>query len=221
VRVLPIVTLAVAMLGAGAVRAPDAGAVCAEAVRWGGTTYLGLGPTKRPLALGGYLAGGVLPGCRDHFPSPPVHDTPVRLRSIAGVGPRVALVRADRPDRIFLAPGLLPALPDFPLHDAIYGSRSRPVDRPWERPPGKRFFACDSVVRRTVTARVRSVWLGLRLFVGGREQTVSVDVRTRVPHANGTVPRFGGGMRVRVGLTECRRGSRFRYRVADRIDVLQ
>jgi hypothetical protein len=219
-RVVALVALGVTTVAVAATHPGSAPASCAEAVRWGGTTYLGVGPSKRTLALGVLLSGGVEPGCRDTIPSPPVVDRPVRLRTIAGVSARVALVRADRPNRIFLAPGFLPQLRDFPLHDAIYGSRSKPVDRTWEQPPGKRYFKCDSVVKRTVVGRVRSAMFALRLRVGRREESVFVDVRTRVPRERGALPYFRAGMRVRVHVTECRRGSHFRYAVADRIDIV-
>jgi hypothetical protein len=166
-RVVALVALGVTTVAVAATHPGSAPASCAEAVRWGGTTYLGVGPSKRTLALGVLLSGGVEPGCRDTIPSPPVVDRPVRLRTIAGVSARVALVRADRPNRIFLAPGFLP-----------------------------------------------------QLRVGRREESVFVDVRTRVPHERGALPYFRAGTRVRLHVTECRRGSHFRYAVADRIDIV-
>jgi hypothetical protein len=219
-RIVALSALAVTAVAVTAIHPSSARASCAEAVWWGGTTYLGVGVSKRVLALGPIVSGGVEPGCRDTIPGPPVQDTPVRLRTIAGISARVALVRADRPSRIFLAPGFLPQLPDFPLHDAIFGSRTKPVDRPWERPPAKRFFKCDAIESRTVIGRVRNALFSFTLRVSGRDETIFVDVRTRVPHERGSLPRFRAGMRVRVQLTECRRGSHFRYRVADRIDIL-
>jgi hypothetical protein len=221
VRTASLVALFVAM-AAASLDGDTARASCGETVRWADTTYFPVGASQGPLTAGVALAGGVVPRCPGTM-RPPSRDTPVRLRAIAGITPQAALVRADRPNRIFMAPGFVPQLPDFPLHDAIYGSRSKPDERTWEQPPGKRRFSCDFVVRRTVVGSVQNTLFfpALRLRIGRRDQIVFFDVRTRVPHERGTLPRFRTGMWVRVRLTECRRVSRFRYPVADRIDVLR
>jgi hypothetical protein len=112
--------------------APDAIASCSPGITFQDAFYQHA-ETKKGLAQGANLHGGVLPGCDDvvvlgpdgqRLDSPPP-DVPVELQRIRGVSPKLAVTRPDQPG-VFLAPGTFPELPGHPLHKALFGSRSMP-----------------------------------------------------------------------------------------------
>lgn len=107
-------------------------ASCAAGVSFGDAFYQHA-ETRRGVAQGAVLDGGVVPGCDDTVVlgpqgqrlDPPEPDVPVALQRIRGVSARLAVVLPGQPG-VFLAPGTFPELPGHPLHASLYGPRGAP-----------------------------------------------------------------------------------------------
>jgi hypothetical protein len=183
---------------------PTAHAVCLDSVRYGSVYYGGV-RLRRPVRLGGSVRG-FDPGCNDVAGEPPEPDTPTRLIRIRGIDPRFAVARPASNRYVYVAAGFLPAVPAFPLHDAIYGRSDLPD-------------ACGRMPRLDVAIVIRGrlLWpptpyvpLDLRTALG--ERFVEVDARTQLGFP--ATKRIGVGRRLRVVAGRCGRKL-----VAARIDL--
>ena len=129
-----VLLVATATIAASALAGPPDTALgsCAPGVNFDEAFYQHA-ETRKGVARGAGLHGGVLPGCDDtvvlgpqgqrlDHPEP---DVPVELRRIRGVSPRLAVAIPGQPG-VFLAPGTFPELPGHPLHKALYGPRDAP-----------------------------------------------------------------------------------------------
>lgn len=154
-------------------------ASCTPGVKFDDAFYQ-LAETRKSLANGPALRGGVIPGCDDTVVlgpqgqrlDAPEPDVPVELQRIRGVSPKLAVVRPGRPG-VFLAPGTFPELPGHPLHRTLYGPRDVP-DATRDRacgPPHRvtGFLPYTPGPGRPVTLRTAE----------GIDVTVVVDARTR------------------------------------------
>lgn len=131
-RNLILVTTATIAASALAGAPGEALASCAAGVNFGDAFYQHA-ETRKGVAKGAGLHGGVVPGCDDTVVlgpqgerlDPPEPDVPVELQRIRGVSAKLAVVRPGQPG-VFLAPGTFPELPGHPLHKALYGPRTAP-----------------------------------------------------------------------------------------------
>ena len=113
---------AVIVVVLGGIGAARADASCVALLYWHGGPYQGHGDAQ--LKTRGPLADAAIrPGCNDIVgpgAPPPQPDTPVTVRRIAGVDPRVAFVDQDR--QVYVNASTFPQLPSHPLHEQL-GSR--------------------------------------------------------------------------------------------------
>jgi hypothetical protein len=125
-QALQALAAVIVALGATGILASAAlGTSCAEAVEWNGIPYVSVGQVRERPERGAALGEGEIPDCEAGGRCAPP-DESVQVFSLEGVDPSVAVAARDG---VYLAPGTLPALPDHPLHDAVYGSRARPSYR--------------------------------------------------------------------------------------------
>jgi hypothetical protein len=118
-----VVTAALVLTGVLATAA--LGDSCEEAVEWSGTRYVSVGTKSPQPGRGALLGEGAIPDCGVGGRCAPPGET-VAVFRVAGVDPAVAVAARDS---VFLAPGTFPALPDHPLHGAVFGSPARPSYR--------------------------------------------------------------------------------------------
>ena len=108
--------LAAVVLGSF-VAAPAAGlgqgAGCGDAVFYHGTYYSNPVKLAKPLTPGRTIATTFGPHCVNA-------GQPDSVRAIAGISPRLALLRAGAPRHVHLAPGHFPATRGHPLHARLY-----------------------------------------------------------------------------------------------------
>jgi hypothetical protein len=147
-------------------------------VRWNDVLYVGV-TSDEALERGPRLGEGEIPDCTAGGRcAPPEARTAVF--AVAGVDPEIALAarEGEASAEIFLAPGTFPALPDHPLHEAIFGSPTRPNYRQ----------QCGEPLR--FAGEVTQAWFNLRVRVADvvpeqvptdEEQVwVELDVETRI-----------------------------------------
>jgi len=104
---------------------------CEEALEWSGTRYVAVTPAGTIPARGARLGEGELPDCTAGGRCAPPGET-VAVFRLAGIDPAIAVTTRDD---LYLAPGTFPALPDHPLHDALFGSPASPSYREHCREP--------------------------------------------------------------------------------------
>jgi hypothetical protein len=125
-RALQALAAVVLTLGATGILATVAlGTSCAEAVEWNGVVYVSVGQVQEEPEPGAALGEGEIPDCEGGGRCAPAGES-VEVVRLRGVDPAVAVGARDG---VYLAPGTLPALPDHPLHDAVYGSPTSPSYR--------------------------------------------------------------------------------------------
>lgn len=130
-NLLLVTTATIAASALGGVPGEALGS-CARGVNFGDAFYQHA-ETRKGVAQGASLHGGVVPGCDDTVVlgprgerlDAPAPDVPVELQRIRGVSAKLAVVLPGQPG-VFLAPGTFPELPGHPLHKALYGSRTAP-----------------------------------------------------------------------------------------------
>jgi Family of unknown function (DUF6281) len=130
VRILAILGTAFALVAAGcgskASTVPSApktsssaSASCVLAVEWNGTTYAGgLGQLYATVKFGEPLGSGLIPACNDTGENDE-EDQPVKIISIDGVDPAVA-IGMEGFDQPLFAPGYVLESTAHPLHEAVY-----------------------------------------------------------------------------------------------------
>lgn len=125
-RALQALVAVTVTLGATGILATAAlGTSCAEAVEWDGVRYVSVGPVRDAPEPGAALGEGEIPDCEAGGRCAPPGES-VEVVRLKGVDPSVAVGARNG---VYLAPGTLPELPDHPLHDAVYGSRTSPSYR--------------------------------------------------------------------------------------------
>jgi hypothetical protein len=99
---------------------------CPEAVRWNDVIYVGQGGRYPVPERTRRLGEEEVEDCIGGRCAPPEAKT--ALFALEGVAPEIAIAApaVDAETQFFLAPGTFPALPDHPLHEAIYGSPTKP-----------------------------------------------------------------------------------------------
>jgi Family of unknown function (DUF6281) len=120
---------------------------CEEAVEWNGERYVSVTTTHGGPGRGARLGEGEIPDCSAGGRCAPPGEA-VTIFRVAGIDPGVAVAA---PDGVFLAPGTFPALPDHPLHEAVFGSPASPSYR---EPCGTPFRFSGEVTQASVTLRV-------------------------------------------------------------------
>ena len=100
---------------------------CPIAVRWNDVVYEGHAARYTTPERGARIGEGEIPHCGTGGRcAPPEAKTAVF--ALEGVAPEIAIAApaVDAETHFFLALGTFPALPDHPLHEAIYGSPTEP-----------------------------------------------------------------------------------------------
>jgi hypothetical protein len=180
VLVRPATKAAGAVTGAlvltGLLATPALGDDCIEAVEWEGVQYVAHRAPHGAPDRGARLGEGEIPNCPVSGRCAPPAEK-VAVFALDGIEPAVAVAARDA---IYLRPGTFPALPDHPLHEAIFGSPARPSYR---EPCGEPFRFSGEVTIATSTLRVgvaEPVPGQLELFTDEPEIWVDLDVETRV-----------------------------------------
>jgi hypothetical protein len=127
---------------------------CVEAVRWNDVLYVGVTTADARLERGGRLGEGEIPDCTASGRcAPPEERTAVF--AVTGVAPEIAIASPawGNESGIFLAPGTFPALPDHPLHEALYGSAEKPNYR---QQCGDPFTLRGEVTQTSLGLRIRA-----------------------------------------------------------------
>jgi hypothetical protein len=192
-------------------------AMCAAAVEWQGTTYVGE-TVSTPAELGAQLGEGQIPSCSDTPGGTPTASQPVRLVVVSGVPREQAVAVAGDMGHVYLAPGYFPQLPGTPLHDLVYARSDAPDERGGD---------CDGAARVDVSAVVRSASFGL-LHVTlddppdelPRDATIFPDARTDIEEG-GNEPHVEPGDAIRAEVLVCRHANdpHFLKLVATRIEL--
>ena len=128
---LSLAIIAVAVLALSGAP-PQAGASCTFGVSFKDAFYTHA-ETRKGVARGAGLNGGVRPGCDDTVVlgpdgqrlDEPEPDVPVVLQRVRGVSAKLAVSQPGVPG-VYLAPGTFPQLPRHPLHKALHGARRMP-----------------------------------------------------------------------------------------------
>jgi hypothetical protein len=127
---------------------------CAVAVRWKDVVYEGhVARYATPGRTASFLGEGEIPDCGTGGRCAPPEEE-VEVFSLTGVPVDVAIAAPglEAEPLVFLAPGTFPALPDHPLHDAMYGSPAKPNYR---QRCGEAFGFGGEVTQANGTLRMR------------------------------------------------------------------
>jgi hypothetical protein len=127
---------------------------CPVAVRWKDVVYEGHVARYAAPTRGASLGEGKIPHCGTGGRCAPPEEE-VGVFSLTGVPVDVAIAAPglEAEPLIFLAPGTFPALPDHPLHEAIFGSPARPIYR---QRCGEPFRLVGEVTQATFSLRIRA-----------------------------------------------------------------
>ena len=131
------------------------GTSCAITVRWNEVLYEGYGARHATPERGASIGEGEIPHCGTGGRcAPPEEEVAVFALTDVPVDVAIAApgLEAETETLIFLAPGTFPALPDHPLHEAIFGSPARPHYR---RGCGEPFRFTGEVTQANFSLRVR------------------------------------------------------------------
>ena len=154
----PATRAAVAVTGTlaltGVLASVALGDSCAVAVRWKDVVYEGHVARYATPGRSASLGDGEIPHCGTGGRCAPPEEE-VGVLSLTGVPVDVAIAAPglEAEPLVFLAPGTFPALPDHPLHDAIFGSPARPIYR---QGCGERFRLVGEVTQATFNLRIRA-----------------------------------------------------------------
>ncbi len=198
--VLLAAVAAMAVAATASQGAAPARASCAPVIGWRGGAYFGGFVRRDGARPAGRLSRGTIPGCNDTGGADEP-DTPVAVRRVAGVDPRIAVWAGGD---LYVAAGYFPQLPGFPLArwhvDRGRSCRERAsvsvVARTQSGSPG--------VVSATLLRAVPQLrWpRGHRLFAGD----VDIDSKTRFAGLRRAgLPYLGPGQRIRARALACRR----------------
>lgn len=113
-----------ALVLTGLLATPALGDSCVEGVEWEGALYEAHGTPHGAPVRGARLGIGAEPCTVGGRCAPPAEE--VAVFELAGVDPAVAVGAREG---VYLGPGTFPALPDHPLHEAIFGSPAQPSYR--------------------------------------------------------------------------------------------
>ncbi len=122
----------IGLAAAQVVHVPASPASCAPVIAYRGVLYFGVAARTHVRAAGRVRA--TTPGCNDVTPAAKEPARRIWVRRIAGVSPRVGLVQATEPQLVYIATGLFPEVPSFPLHRAFYGRANEPQECHGVRP---------------------------------------------------------------------------------------
>jgi len=191
--------------------------MCAAAVEWHGTTYLGTS-LDAPAALGAELGGGTIPSCSDTPGGTPMQSQHVRLAAVGGVPSGQAVAVAGDAGHVFVAPGYFPQLPGTPLHELVYPTGEAPDERGGD---------CGDAVTEDVQATVRSASFGfLNVTLADppdripRDTPIFPEART-VVEGGGATPHVEPGDEIRARVLVCRHADdpHFLKLVATRLEL--
>ena len=122
-RAVQALAVVVGTLGATGILATAAlGTSCEDAVEWEGVLYISPGTVRESPERGASLGSGEIPDCEAGGRCSPPGES-VQVFRLEDVDPSVAVATNTG---VYLAPGTFPALPDHPLHEAVFGSSSNP-----------------------------------------------------------------------------------------------
>ena len=117
-----LTVVVVALAATGILATAALGTSCEDAVEWDGVLYVAPGPEQGAPERGASLGSGEIPDCEAGGRCSPPGEA-VEVFRLEGVDPTVAVATNTG---VYLAPGTFPALPDHPLHEAVFGSASNP-----------------------------------------------------------------------------------------------
>jgi hypothetical protein len=212
---LRFVACLVAVLAAsGVLIGPVSANSCSVAIEWNGVRYEA-GNLNRHVAFGPSVGEASVPTCDEAAGCRAKGSEKVQAFRLQGVNPHVVLGATTALGRdVFFAPGFFPQLPDHPLHEAVYGSASRPNELAGWR-CGK---AIPDLLGTVVGSPGWGAVFGVR-FEGGRVRrqydltAVFVDARTTITGFNEFgLPRIMEGVSIRATVRECT-ASGGRYKV--------
>jgi hypothetical protein len=164
-----------ALVLTGILATPALGDSCGEAVEWEGAQYVAHGTPYGAPDRGARLGEG-----EDHCAlggrcAPPPET--MAVFELEGIDPAVAVGAREG---VYLGPGTFPALPDHPLHEAIFGSPAKPSYR---EGCGEPFRFSGEVTLASFNLRVdvtEPVPEQLERLVDEGQTWVELDAETRV-----------------------------------------